>query len=122
MLGELQRGLQSVPGPLILVASPGGPSCCGDASLGHAVRKGLKSPALGIALTNRLVPPSPSPAACPRLLSRLRTSVEASLFFPLIEEAVLTAMLKDEPPAPPSLSTYPSCYLLRWLPEQLVVG
>lgn len=35
----------------------------------------------------------------------LSTSVETSLFFPVIEEAVMTLMLKDEPgpPTPPSL-------------------
>ena len=49
-------------------------------------------------------------------------------FFPVIEEAVMTVMLKDEPGplTPPSLNstkeTYLSCYL-RWvLPEQLLVG
>lgn len=79
---------------------PRQPSPCRD--------EGLESSASGMALTNCL---SPSPS--PQLLSRLHTSVDASLFFPLIEEVVLTVMLKDEPPAP-SLCTYPSCYLLCW--------
>lgn len=47
--------------------------------------EGLESSASGMALTNCL---SPSPS--PQLLSRLHTSVDASLFFPLIEEVVLT--------------------------------
>lgn len=60
----------------------------------------------------RLCCPSPSH---PRLLSRLHTSVESSLlgfyfilfFSPVLEEAAVTVMLKDEPghPTPPSLSS-----------------
>lgn len=59
-----------------------------------------------------------------RLLSRLRTSVEMSLIFPVIEEAVMTVMLEDKPgpPTPPSPNstkeTYLSRYLHRALPEQ----
>lgn len=40
------------------------------------------------------------------LLSRLRASVEMSLFFPVIEEAVMTVMLKDKP-GPPTLPPTP---------------
>lgn len=45
-----------------------------------------------------------------RLLSRLCASVEMSLFFPVIEEAVMTVMLKDKPgpptpPPPPSFNS-----------------
>lgn len=82
------------------VMPPRQPSPCGD--------EGLESSAGGMVLTNCL-----SPSLSPRLLSRLHTSVDASLFFPLIEEAVLTVKLKDEPPSP-SLCTYPSGYHLCW--------
>lgn len=49
-----------------------------------------------------------------RLLSRLCTSVETSLFFPVIKEAVMTVMLKDKPgPPTPSLNSTTETYLSR---------
>lgn len=74
------------------------------------------------------VPRSPTRALTRRrLLGRLHTPVETSLFFPVLEEAATTVMLKDKPgpPTPPSLtSTYKLSEALtsRALPEQLLVG